>query len=151
MWRNYSYRWFRAGIKNNFSFRIGVSLFRESWLRIEVRTGDSWSWQADVKSALAFHFMQGRIYWLLLEADIPSSLSFIIWTHLLLLVMEYREDLPSWWPLQILASASPASGPQLITWVLLLVERERGHMSLSRVAVESPWQPVSVVMKYVSH
>lgn len=37
-------------------------LFLESLDSDDVRTDDSWSWQADVKFALAFHFMQGRIY-----------------------------------------------------------------------------------------
>lgn len=51
-------------------------LFLENLDSDEVRTGDSWSWQADVKSALAFHFMQGRICWLLFGSWHPFKPKF---------------------------------------------------------------------------
>jgi hypothetical protein len=77
--------------------------------------------------------------------------SFIIWTQVLLRQMESENHYPDdhfkslfSWIHSLYFSTS---------WIgLLLSQRERGDMSLSRVAVERYWQPISTSIKpWVPH
>lgn len=79
-----------------------------------------------------------------------KTASFIIWTHMLLLLMDGAERelsrLDLWPP-----STSQHLAFESTPWVpLLSAERDMENRSVSRV-VESPWQPVNVGMKCVSH
>lgn len=90
---------------------------------------------------------------LFLDAGIPSSLKLQILLFVLLLLMDGTENvLTIHFKSLLLGWICTVCSPSI--WVsLLLAERERGSKSLSRVAVESSWQPVNVgvIAESVAH